>query len=50
VKKWVEALEKYGPKALSWVGKKRGRYYIEAAHGEMVQAFDFEKMYEELVL
>jgi hypothetical protein len=50
VRKWTEALEKYGAKALSWVGKRRGRFYIEGAHGEMVQSFDFEKLYEELVL
>lgn len=50
VRKWAETLDKYGPKALSWVGKKRGRYYFEAAHGEMVQVVDFERMYKELVL
>jgi len=50
VRKWTEVLDKYGPKALSWVGKRRGTYYIESAYGEMVQGFDFEKLYEELVL
>lgn len=50
VNQWTEALEKYGSKALSWVGKRRGTYYIEPAHGEMVQGFEFEKLYEELVL
>lgn len=48
--KWTESLEKYGQKALKWVGKKRGTYYIEFAHGEMVQTLDFDKLYEELVL
>jgi len=47
---WTEALQKYGAKALNWVGRKRGNFYIEFAHGEFVQAFDFEKLYEELVL
>jgi len=50
VEKWTDALKKYGAKALTWVGKRRGRFYIEPAHGEMVQSFEFDKLYEELVL
>lgn len=50
VRKWSESLQKYGQQALKWVGKQRGPYYIEFAHGEMVQTLDFDKLYEELVL
>lgn len=51
--KWKEGLEKYGVKALLWVGKRknpRQRYYLEFAGGEMIAEFNFDRLYEELVL
>lgn len=50
---WRETIEKYGVKALQWVGKRKKpsqRYYLEFMGGEMVQEFDLEKLFEELVL
>jgi hypothetical protein len=50
---WKEAIEKYGVKALQWVGKRKKpsqKYYIEFAGGEMVQELNFDKLFEELVL
>jgi hypothetical protein len=50
---WKETIEKYGVKALQWVGKRKKlsqRYYLEFMGGEMVQDFDFEKLFKELVL
>ena len=52
VGKWRETFDKYGIKALKWVGKRKpgDTYYIEFAHGEMVSGFDFDKLFGELVL
>jgi len=53
VPKWTETIDKYGPKALQWVGKRKGggqHFYIEMAFGEMVMEFDFDRLFEELVL
>lgn len=50
---WKETIEKYGVKALQWVGKRKKpsqRYYLEFVGGEMVNDFNFDKLFEELVL
>jgi hypothetical protein len=50
--KWRETMEKYGVKALQWVGKRKKpsqRYYLEFAGGEMVADFDFDRLFRELV-
>ena len=49
---WKIAIQKYGVKALHWVGKRKKydqRFYIEFVGGEFVQEFDIDKFYEELV-
>jgi hypothetical protein len=54
VPKWTETIDKYGPKALQWVGKRKSgpgqRFFVEFAFGEMVMDFDFDKLFAELVL
>lgn len=51
VESWMETLEKYGPKALRWVGKSGGkRFSVAFLHGEMVQELDFDALYEDMVL
>jgi hypothetical protein len=53
VGKWKEAIDKYGVKALQWVGKRKKqdqRLYLEFCGGEMVNNLDFDRLFEELVL
>lgn len=53
VSMWKEAIEKYGVKALSWIGKRKKtdqKYYLQFMGGELVQDFDLDKFFEELVL
>jgi len=50
---WKETIDKYGIKALQWVGKRKKqdqRFYLEFMGGEMVNDFDFDRLFEELVL
>lgn len=49
---WREQFDKYGIKALNWVGKRKkdSKYFIEFSHGEMVQELDFDKLFYELVM
>lgn len=51
--KWKEAFEKYGVKALLWVGKRKTpqqRFYLEFTGGEMMHVVNFDQLFEELVL
>ena len=53
VGEWRKALDKYGIKALSWIGKRKKsdqRLYLEFMGGELVHELDFDKLFEELVL
>lgn len=53
VGEWKAAIEKYGVKSLQWAGKrKKGdqRFYLEFCGGEMVNDFDLDRLFEELVL
>lgn len=52
VGEWREPMEKYGAKALQWVGKRKApgqRYYLEFMGSELAQNFDMDALFEELV-
>lgn len=53
VNKWRGSVEKYGLKALQWIGKRKSanqKLYIEFMGGEMVENFNIDKLFKELVL
>jgi hypothetical protein len=53
VDEWRGAIDKYNVKALQWIGKRKSagqKFYLEFMGGELVQEYDPDKLYEELVL
>ena len=53
IMEWKAAFEKYGVKALLWVGKRKTpqqRFYLEFSGGEMMHLLNFDELFKELVL